>query len=408
VKPNDIIDKEAQKRATSVYLVDRVVPMLPEVLSNLVCSLRPNEDKLCMSAIFHITENGKVIREWFGKTIIRSKRRFTYEEAQEIIEGKDGDFKEEILKLHTWASDYRKKRIAEGALEFSGIEIKFKLDENGKPIGVYEKQMKEANFLIEEFMLLANRKVAQHIGKVKDEERAKTFVYRIHDLPDPDKLKLLQDFVAHLGYKLKSAKPENASFALNDLMKQVKDKPEEDVVKVMAIRSMAKAIYSTENIGHYGLSFDYYSHFTSPIRRYPDVMAHRLLEHYSNGGKSANKDDIEKKCVHSSNMEKKAADAERASIKYKQVEFMLDKIGEHFTGYVSGLTRWGMFVELEDTKVEGMIPLSSMDDDVYRFEEKKNRIIGTRYKEVYEFGDKVRIKVHGADLLMKQLDFRLV
>lgn len=408
VKPGSIIDDEAVKRATSVYLVDRVVPMLPEVLSNFVCSLRPDEDKLCMSAVFQVDKSGKVKKEWFGKTIIRSDRRFTYDQAQEIIQGADGDFSEEIRQLNSWAKKMRKARMDNGALEFSGVEVKFKLDDNGKPTGVYHKIMKEANFLIEEFMLLANKRVAQHVGRVKKGNTAKPFVYRVHDLPDPEKLKMLKDFVGRLGYKLRSVNPENASRALNTLMDEVKDKPEEDIIKQMAIRTMSKAIYTTENIGHYGLAFEYYTHFTSPIRRYPDVMVHRLINQYSQGEKGPDTDTLEKLCKHSSNMEKKASDAERASVKYKQVEFMLDKIGEHFSGTVSGLTRWGLYVELEDTKIEGMIPLNSMQDDVYRYDEKKNQVIGTRYKEIIEFGDKLRVKVEGADLILKQLDFRIV
>jgi len=407
VKPGSIIDAEAVKRATSVYLVDRVVPMLPEVLSNFVCSLRPDEDKLCMSAVFTFTEDGKQIAEWFGKTIIRSKRRFAYEDAQKIIEGADGDYSDEIRRLHNWATAMRKRRLDSGALEFGGAEVKFKLDEKGKPIGVYQKITKEANWLIEEFMLLANKQVASYIGIPKKGETAKTFVYRIHDLPDEDKLATLRDFVGRLGYKLKSVKPENASSALNELMRQMKDKPEEDIIKQMAIRTMSKAVYSTENIGHYGLAFDYYTHFTSPIRRYPDLIAHRLLHHYQHNGKSVSADETERLCKHSSSMEKRASDAERASIKYKQVEFMLDKIGEVFAGTISGLTRWGMYVELEGNKCEGMVPLNSLQDDVYRFDEKTNQIIGSRYKEVFEFGDKVKVKVNGADLIMKQLDFRM-
>lgn len=408
VHPGSIIDKEAVNRATSVYLVDRVVPMLPEVLSNFVCSLRPDEDKLCMSAVFQLDQAGNVKKEWFGKTIIRSNRRFTYNDAQQIIEGADGDFKEEILQLNKWAESMRKKRMKNGALEFSGLEVKFHLDEEGKPIGVFHKEMKEANFLIEEFMLLANKRVAEHVGRVKKGAEEKPFVYRIHDLPDPLKLVTLKEFVGRLGYKLKSTNPENASYALNDLMAQVKDQPEEDIIKQMAIRTMSKAVYTTENIGHYGLAFEYYTHFTSPIRRYPDVLVHRLIEAYNHSKKYSDLEELERLSKHSSDMEKKAADAERASIKYKQVEFMLNKIGEHFSGNVSGLTRWGMYVELENTKIEGMVPLASMDDDIYRFDEKKNQIIGTRYKEIFEFGDKVRVKVQGADLILKQLDFRLV
>lgn len=407
VQPGSIIDDEAVKRATSVYLVDRVVPMLPEVLSNHVCSLRPDEDKLCMSAVFEMTKDWNIKKSFFGRTVIRSQRRFTYDDAQKVIETGKGDFAEEITSLNQRAAAMRKERMRKGALEFGGVEVKFKLDENGKPIGVYQKVMKEANWLVEEFMLLANKKVAEHIGKPGKGEQAKTYVYRIHDLPDPEKLKTLKDFVGRLGYKLSSTDPEQASRALNALMNQLKDKPEEDIVKLMAIRTMSKAVYSTENIGHYGLAFSHYTHFTSPIRRYPDVMAHRLLMQYKSGGKSAKADDIEKSCKHSSQMEKKATDAERASIKYKQVEFMLDKIGEVFAGTVSGLARWGMYVELEDNKCEGMIPLNSMSDDIYKYDERKHQIVGTKYKEVYEFGDKVKVKVHGADLKQKQLDFRI-
>lgn len=408
VTPGSIIDKEAEKRATSVYLVDRVVPMLPEVLSNFVCSLRPNEDKLCMSGVFKVDANGKVLDQWFGKTIIHSQKRYTYNDAQEIIEGKSGDFDTEIKQLHEWATAMRKERLKEGALEFSGVEVKFKLDENGKPIGVFQKVMKEANFLIEEFMLLANRKVAESIGKTKGNKPAKPFVYRIHDLPDGEKLKSFKDFVGRLGYKLQSIVPEKASWALNQLMAEIKDKPEEGIIKQMAIRTMSKAYYDLDNIGHYGLSFEHYTHFTSPIRRYPDLIVHRLVMNYKNGDYTPNTDDLQKKCKHASRMEKVAADAERASIKYKQVEFMLDKVGQNFRGTVSGLTKWGMYIELEHTKIEGMVPLQSIEDDIYRYDEKTNRIIGTRYKEVYEFGDPVTVEAFGADLILKQLDFRLV
>ncbi|MCA1761465.1 MAG: ribonuclease R [Cryomorphaceae bacterium] len=408
VKPGSILDQEAVKRATSVYLVDRVVPMLPEVLSNYVCSLRPNEDKLCMSAVFEISENGTVKKEWFGKTIINSDKRFTYEDAQAVIEGKSETFADEVLRLNRWAEQMRKDRIKNGALEFSGTEVKFKLDENGKPIGVYQKHMKEANFLIEEFMLLANKRVAAHVGRPKKDKKPRPFVYRIHDTPDPEKLKTLRDFVSRLGYKLESIKPENASFALNNLLHQVKGKTEEEIVKQMSIRSMSKAVYSTDNIGHYGLAFDFYTHFTSPIRRYPDVMVHRLIHDYRHSDKNPSIDGLEKTCKHSSNMEKKATDAERASIKYKQVEYMIDKIGDVFDGSVSGLTKWGMYVELTDSKVEGMVPLNTIDDDTYRYDEKTNTIVGARYKEVFEFGDKVRVEVKAADLILKQLDFRLV
>jgi ribonuclease R len=407
VKPGSILDKEASKRATSVYLVDRVVPMLPEVLSNNVCSLRPDEEKLCMSAVFTLDANGKVRKEWFGRTIIRSDKRFTYDQAQEIIEGKKGEFSEEITKINAWAKQMRTDRMKNGALEFSGEEVKFELDENGKPLRVYQKVMKEANFLIEEFMLLANKRVARFVGDPKKQGNPPPFVYRIHDLPDPDKLKTLQDFVKRLGYKPPRLEPETASRALNQLMAQIKGSAEESAIKQLAIRTMSKAVYSTENIGHYGLAFEYYTHFTSPIRRYPDVLVHRQLEAILKKGNKESKSYLEVLCKHSSNMEKRATDAERSSIKYKQVEFMIDKIGEVFTGAVNGLTKWGMFVELDDTKIEGMISLNTMDDDVYRYDEKKNRIVGTRYKEIFEFGDKVQVEVVGADLALKQLEFKL-
>ena len=407
VKPGDTIDKEAIKRATSVYLVDRVVPMLPETLSNVVCSLRPDEDKLCFSAVFEMNEKGALRKEWFGRTVIRSKRRFTYDQAQEILEGKPGDFEDELKWLNNTAKTLRAERIKSGAIEFGGSEVKFKLDKNGKPISVYEKVMKDANRLIEEFMLLANKRVAMRVGDT-DELKKKAFVYRIHDLPDPEKLKTLRDFVARLGYKMASSSSEGASYAINKLLKEVEGKPEEDVIKQMSIRAMAKAVYSTQNVGHYGLAFDFYTHFTSPIRRYPDVMVHRLLARYLDGGASVNSKDLELKCKHSSLMEKRATDAERASIKYKQVEFMLDKIGQQFIGVISGLTRWGIFVEIKDNRCEGMVALASLKDDNYYFDESKYRIVGMRYKEVYNFGDTVKVEVKGADLEQKQLDLELL
>jgi len=409
LKPNGKLDKEAKKRATSVYLVDRVVPMLPEVLSNYVCSLRPNEDKLCMSAVFVISKDGIIKKEWFGRTIIKSNHRFTYADAQTIIADPklDHPLAPYVRLFHEWASHYREKRIENGALEFSGKEVKFELDSEGKPLRVFQKRMGEANYLIEEFMLLANRRVAKYIGSRKKGIASKVFVYRVHDSPDPEKLLNLKFFASRLGYRLKSVKPEFASAALNDLLGQVKGKAEEDIIKVMAIRSMAKAVYTTDNIGHYGLGFEFYTHFTSPIRRYPDVLVHRLLAKYLAEGKSESKAELEKSCKHSSEREKKAAEAERASIKYKQVEFMLDKIGQFFQGSVSGLTRWGMYVEILDIKIEGMIPLRSMDDDVYRFDDKSNQIIGQRYGEVFDFGDLVNIQVVSANLMEKQLEFRL-
>lgn len=408
VKPGSVIDKEAFKRSTSVYLVDRVVPMLPEVLSNDICSLRPNEDRLCMSAVFEIDISGKIKNEWIGKTVIHSNKRYAYEEVQAIIEGADDEYSKEILLLNKWAQGMRAKRFKEGALEFSSLEVKFTLDDTGKPIGVYHKIMKEANFLIEEFMLLANRRIARRVGMVKKPATPKPFVYRVHDLPDPDKLLTLKEFLGRIGYKLQSTKPENASRALNLLMQEIKDTPEEETIKQMAIRTMAKAIYTTENIGHYGLAFEYYTHFTSPIRRYSDILVHRLITAYAQGQNYSTTEELESMSRHISNMEKKAIEAERASIKYKQVEFMLDKIGEQFTGNVSGLTRWGIYVELEDTKIEGMIPLNSLNDDIYRFDDRKNIVVGIHHGDVFEFGDRLRIQVYGADIILKQLDFRLV
>lgn len=408
VKPGSVIDKEAFKRSTSVYLVDRVVPMLPEVLSNDICSLRPNEDRLCMSVVFEMDIWGKIKNEWVGKTVIKSNKRYAYEEVQAIIEGADDEFSKEILLLNKWAQRMRLKRFKEGALEFSSTEVKFTLDETGKPTGVYHKIMKEANFLIEEFMLLANRKIARRVGVVKKPNTPKPFVYRVHDLPDPDKLLTLKEFLGRIGYKLQSTRPENASKALNLLMQEIKDSPEEETIKQMAIRTMAKAIYTTENIGHYGLAFDYYTHFTSPIRRYSDILVHRLITAYAEGKTYSNIEELESMSLHISNMEKKAIDAERASIKYKQVEFMLDKIGEQFTGNISGLTRWGIYVELEDTKIEGMIPLNSLTDDTYRFDERQNIIVGIHGGDIFEFGDRLRVQVNGADIILKQLDFRLV
>ena len=408
VAPNSVIDKEALRRATSVYLVDRVVPMLPEVLSNYVCSLRPHEDKLCVSAVFEMDENGKVGTEWFGKTVINSQHRFTYEDAQAIIEGKDGPFHIEVRQLNTWARTLRAERIKKGALEFSGSEVKFKLDANGKPIAVYQKVMRESNQLIEEFMLLANRQIARFLSKSPKSGEKRVSIYRIHDLPDQEKLNTLRDFVSRMDYRVKPIKPESASQSLNALMQQAKGKPEEDVIKQLAIRSMAKAVYSTDNIGHFGLAFEYYTHFTSPIRRYPDVMVHRLLEKLESGKVPESVNEMERQCKHSSNMEKRAADAERTSIKYKQVEFMLDKVGQKFNGTISGLTRWGMYVEIADIKIEGLVPINSMTNDTYRYDEKTNRVMGSRYKEIFEFGTSVEIQVESADLAQRQLEFRII
>ena len=406
VSSNSIIEEEAQNRATSVYLVDRVVPMLPERLSNGVCSLRPNEDKLCFSAIFEIDEKASVINEWFGKTVIHSDRRFTYEEAQEIIENGKGELSEELLKLNELAETLRDKRFKKGSIAFDRVEIKFNIDEKGNPLSVYFKEAKEANKLIEEFMLLANKRVAEFVGKPKQKKSAKTFVYRIHDKPDPDKLVSFNTFIHRFGYGIQLSTPNAISNSLNNLLTNVKGKKEQNVVETLAIRAMAKAEYSTRNIGHYGLAFDFYTHFTSPIRRYPDMMVHRLLERYLDNGRSVNEQKYENLCRHSSDMETRAANAERASIKYKQVEFMQDHIGKIYPGVISGITDWGIYVELEN-KIEGMVPIRELDDDFYIFDEKNYALVGRHKHKKYQLGDDVKVKIWRTNLERKQLDFLL-
>jgi ribonuclease R len=403
-----ILDQEAYNRATSVYLVDRVVPMLPEKLSNGVCSLRPNEDKLCYSAVFEMDPETNIKSQWFGRTVIHSIRRFTYEEAQQVIETGDGDLKEEILTFNRLAGILRKQRFENGALRVESSEVKFKLDGKGVPYDVYFKVTKESNWLIEEFMLLANKKVAERIG-LKDEKQKeiKTFVYRIHDQPDETKLKELKEFVKTFGYQIDINSPRNIAHSLNAMMAAVKGKPEEDMIQSLTIRSMAKAIYSTENIGHYGLGFAHYSHFTSPIRRYPDVMVHRLLDRYLIGMASANAKDYEVKCRHSSDMEKKAAEAERASIKYKQVEYLSDRIGEIFDGVISGVTEWGIYVEIIENKCEGMVRGRDMKDDSYVYDDKNHQFIGKKYGKRYRLGDKIKIQVKNADMERRQVDFSI-
>ena len=409
VKEGSCIDKEAEKRATSVYLVDRTIPMLPERLCNLLCSLRPNEEKLAYSAIFEMNDKAEVKHSRIVKTVIKSDRRFTYEEAQAVIETGEGEFKDEILKLNELAQILRKNRMAAGAVDFDRVEVRFEIDEKGKPISVYFKESKEANKLIEEFMLLANRTVAECIGKVPKDKKAKVFPYRIHDLPDPDKLENLNWFVNRFGYKIRtSGSKTEVSKSLNKLLKEVHGKKEQNLIEMVSLKAMQKAKYSTHNIGHYGLAFDYYTHFTSPIRRFPDMMVHRLLARYLAGGRTAQEAKYEDLCDHSSNMEQIAANAERASIKYKQVEFMGDHMGQEFDGTISGVTEWGLYVEVNENKCEGMIPMRELDDDFYDFDEKAYCLTGRRYHKKYSLGDPIRIKVTRANLERKQLDFALV
>ncbi len=408
VQPDSFLDEEAYNRATSVYLVDRVVPMLPEKLSNELCSLRPNEDKLCFSAVFKMNEEARITDQWFGRTIIHSNRRFTYDEVQQIIETKEGDYSDEVLRLNGLAQLMRQKRFRLGSISFERTEVKFRLDEQGKPLSVYFKEAKESNMLVEEFMLLANKKVAEFIGKVPARKQPKTFVYRIHDKPDPDKLQNFNHFIKKFGYDIHMTTPKVISKSLNDLMEKIKGKTEQNVIESLAIRSMAKAEYSTRNIGHYGLGFEYYTHFTSPIRRYPDVMVHRLLDRYLQGGRSANAQKYEDHCKHSTDMEIRAASAERSSVKYKQVEFMKDKIGEVFSGVISGITDWGIYVELEENKCEGMVSIRDLDDDFYIFDEKNYCLTGRHTKKTYQFGEAVKVEIVRANLERKQLDFKLV
>lgn len=409
VKEGSIIDKEAVKRATSVYLVDRTIPMLPERLCNFICSLRPNEEKLAYSVIFNMNDKAEVKDYRIRHTVIKSDRRFTYEEAQQIIETGEGDYKEEVLQLNRLAQILREKRLAAGAINFDRCEVKFEIDEQGKPLSVYFKVSKEANKLIEEFMLLANRTVAEHIGKVPKNKKAKVFPYRIHDLPDPDKLDNLSQFIARFGYKIRTGGSKtDVSKSINRLLSDIEGKKEQNLIETVSLRAMQKARYSIYNIGHYGLAFDYYTHFTSPIRRYPDLMVHRLLTRYMEGGRSAQADKYENLCEHSSAMEQTAASAERASIKYKQVEFMGAHIGSVFDAVISGVTEWGLYAEINENKCEGMIPMRDLGNDYYEFDEKNYCLIGRRHHRKFSLSDPVKIKVARANLEKKQLDFTLV
>ena len=409
VKEGSVIDREAEKRATSVYLVDRTIPMLPERLSNFICSLRPDEEKLTYSVIFDITAKGEVKKSRVVHTVIRSDRRFTYEEAQNVIETGKGDFSGEMLTLDRIAKALREKRFNNGAINFDRYEVKFDIDENGKPLGVFFKESGDANKLIEEFMLLANRTVAEKIGKVSKGKKAKTLPYRIHDLPDPEKLDNLAQFIARFGYKIRTGGTKtDVSKSINRLLDNIQGKKEENLIETVSIRAMQKARYSTDNIGHYGLAFDYYTHFTSPIRRFPDMMVHRLVSRYLDGGRSVSETKYEELCKHSSDMEQIAANAERASVKYKQVEFMMEKIGRTYDGVISGVTEWGLYVELNENKCEGMIPVRDLDDDYYEFDEKNYCLRGRRKRRTYSLGDSITIKVAHANLEKKQLDFTLV
>jgi ribonuclease R len=414
LKAGTILDKEAVQRATSVYLVDRVIPMLPEILSNFVCSLRPHEEKLCFAAVFQMDDDANVLHQWFGKTIINSNRRFTYEEVQLIIETEEGDYKEEILVLDKLAKKLRDERQKKGSIFFDKAEVKFHLDEEGNPTGVFFKTQKDAHKLIEDFMLLANKKVAEYLtlsegadGKTqKGRENPKAVsVYRVHDVPSDEKMQELSGFAARFGYQMNIGNKQKVAQSINKLLLDVKNKKEQGMIELLAVRSMPKAIYTTKNAGHYGLGFDYYTHFTSPIRRYPDVLVHRLLEAKLNNKTYSTKDELEFLSKHSSDMERTAAEAERASVKYKQVEFMSDKVGQTFDAVISGVTEWGIYAEIVENRCEGMIKARDLTGDTFSYDRENYRYVGRHTNKIYSLGDPVRIIVKSADLTKKQLDF---
>ena len=409
VKPGTLIDKEAYERGTSVYLVDRTIPMLPEVLSNNLCSLRPHEDKLCFSAIFEMTEGAKVVKEWFGHTVINSDERFNYDEVQQIIDSGKGRLATEINDINALARILRKKRFENNAINFETEEVKFKLDENAKPIGVYLKVSTEANWLIEEFMLLANKKVAERIGKrTSANKEPRTFVYRIHDKPLEEKLTTFKNFVKKIGYDFKVGSPKTLASSFNKMFQQAKGTQEYEMLSKLSIRTMARAVYSTENIGHYGLAFPFYTHFTSPIRRYPDLMVHRLLDRYLAKGTSVNPKEFEEYCEHCSQMEQKATEAERTSVKYKQAEFLSDKVGQVFDATVSGICKWGVFAELKESHCEGLISMRKFNDDFYYIDEENYTLVGLHHGHNYRFGDTITVRVAGVDMERRQMDFDIL
>ncbi|QEC53146.1 ribonuclease R [Anseongella ginsenosidimutans] len=408
VKPGSELDREAEERGTSVYLVDRVIPMLPERLSNDLCSLVPKQDRLCFAAVFELDDKARVLNEWFGRTVIHSNRRFSYEEAQMVLDTGKGDFAGELLKLNELAYILREQRFKNGAINFETTEVKFRLDEKGVPLGVYVKERKDTHKLIEDFMLLANRLVARFIGTRGKGKNKPPFVYRSHDAPDAENIATFAQFAEKFGYKISTKSTREISRSLNFLMEDVVGRKEQNVLTHLAIRAMSKAKYTTKQTSHYGLAFDYYTHFTSPIRRYPDVMVHRLLAHYLDGGKPVDAAELEPRCVHASEMEKRAADAERASVKYKQAEYLQDNVGEVYQGVISGLTEWGMYVEIIENKCEGMVRLREIDDDFYVLDEKNYCLIGQRKKKKYQLGDEVKVRVKNVNLVKRQIDFKIV